>query len=90
MNKRILDLNAQATSAMADEIRHLERVHNRTLTSVETGEIYCEKFAELIVKECLAVLGKDRKAQLDKGDLGTAHIIQQGAISIIKHFEIKE
>jgi hypothetical protein len=41
-----------------------------------------DKFAELI--------GKDRRAQLDKGDLGTARVIQLGAISVIKHFGIKE
>jgi hypothetical protein len=49
-----------------------------------------DKFAELIVKDCLAVIGKDRRAQLDKGDLGTARVIQLGAISVIKHFGIKE
>jgi len=50
-----------------------------------------EKFAELIVRECLELtLGKDRKQLLDKGDLNSANLVQKDIIRVIKHFGVEE
>ena len=50
-----------------------------------------EKFAELIVAECLELtLGKDRKQLLDKGDLNGANLVQKDIIRVIKHFGVEE
>jgi hypothetical protein len=50
-----------------------------------------EKFAELIVNECLELtLGKDRKQLLGKGDLNGANLVQKDIIRVIKHFGVGE
>ena len=54
MNERIRELSDQAHHSTADELAHLQRVHNRTYDLNESAAIYKEKFAELIVRECLA------------------------------------
>jgi hypothetical protein len=38
-----------------DELAHLERVHNRLYSFTEGREIYNQKFAELIVRECIDI-----------------------------------
>jgi hypothetical protein len=52
MNERIRLLSEQAHRSTADELAHLQRVHNRTYDLNESAAIYNEKFAELIVAEC--------------------------------------
>ena len=52
MNERILELSEQAHRSTADELAHLQRVHNRTYDLNESAAIYNEKIAQLIVKEC--------------------------------------
>ena len=56
MNERIRQLAEQAHRSTADELAHLQRVHNRTYDLNESAAIYNEKFAELIVEECTAAL----------------------------------
>jgi hypothetical protein len=58
MNERIRELAEQAERLAEDELAHLERVHNRLYSFTEGREIYNQKFAELIVREC-AELVKD-------------------------------
>jgi hypothetical protein len=55
MNEQIRQLAEQAHRSTADELAHLQRVHNRTYDLNESAAIYNEKFAELIVKETLQV-----------------------------------
>ena len=55
MNERIRELSAIAKHLSTDEAIHLSRVHNRTLSLDEEQEIFTEKFAELIVRECARV-----------------------------------
>jgi len=55
MNERIQDLARQAEKLADDELAHLERVHNRLYSFTEGREIYNQKFAELIVRECAGV-----------------------------------
>ena len=53
MNERIRELSEQAHHSTTNELAHLQRVHNRTYDLNESAAIYNEKFAELIVKECV-------------------------------------
>ena len=52
MNPRIRELSAIAKNLTTDEAIHLGRIHNRTLSLDELGEIHDQKFAELIIREC--------------------------------------
>jgi hypothetical protein len=52
MNEQIRLLSEQAHRSTADELAHLQRVHNRTYDLYESAAIYNEKFAQLIVREC--------------------------------------
>ena len=56
MNERIKELSEQAHHITADELAHLQRVHNRTYDLNESAAIYNEKFAELIVQECIDII----------------------------------
>ena len=56
MNERIRELAEQAHRSTADELAHLQRVHNRTYDLNESAAIYNEKFAQLIVREWLEQL----------------------------------
>jgi hypothetical protein len=53
MNERIRQLVEQAHRSTTNELAHLQRVHNRTYDLSESAAIYNEKFAQLIVRECL-------------------------------------
>ena len=52
MNERIRELAEQAEKLKRDEVSYRERLHNRYCTGDMEEEIFREKFAELIVKEC--------------------------------------
>ena len=62
MNERIRLLALQAERLAEDELAHLERVHNRLYSFTEGREIYNQKFAELIVREC----GKYLEAEAER------------------------
>jgi hypothetical protein len=72
MNERIRELSAIAKNLTTDEAIHLGRIHNRTLSLDELGEIHDQKFAELIVKECIAVHEDDYGVDII-GDLLKKH-----------------
>ena len=79
MNERIRELAEQAERLAEDELAHLERVHNRLYSFTEGREIYNQKFAELIVRECA-----DRIRFCIKNDIDFI------AEDIEKHFGVKE
>ena len=54
MNERIKELAVQARNYALDEKRIYERIHNTEQCMEEYREVYNKKFAELIVKECIA------------------------------------
>jgi len=56
MNERIKQLAEQAKCFMTDDVSHLSRVHNRALSVDEAADIFEQKFAELIVRECADVV----------------------------------
>jgi hypothetical protein len=80
MNERIRELAEQAHHSTADELSHLQRVHNRTYDLDESATIYNEKFAELIVKETMQVVANNlpQNTYLDVAD------------AVIKHFGVEE
>lgn len=53
MNERMIELVIQARNYALDQKRHYERVHNTEQCLEEYREVYNEKFAELIVQECM-------------------------------------
>jgi hypothetical protein len=55
MNERIKELAEQARNYALDEKRIYERVHNTEQCMEVYREGYNEKFAELLVKECITV-----------------------------------
>jgi hypothetical protein len=55
MNERIKLLAIQAKYDARSNRHYLERVHNREITLEEYQEMYDQKFAELIVRECIDV-----------------------------------
>jgi hypothetical protein len=56
MNERIKELALQARNYALDEKRIYERMHNTEQCMEEYREVYNEKFAELIVRECLSIV----------------------------------
>ena len=55
MNQRIQELATQAWHTTSDEVAHLNRIHNRSISQDEVTDIFEIKFAELIVKECAGI-----------------------------------
>ena len=75
MNKRIRELYNQSLVVQNDDAQWIE------------GELDSEKFAELIVKECLAQVDKvDAMLDDDKEKTGVAWV----GLAIAKHFGVKE
>ncbi len=65
MNERIRLLSEQAHRSTTNELAHLQRVHNRTYDLNESAVIYNEKFAKLIVRECLRQVEEQYKPVLE-------------------------
>jgi hypothetical protein len=89
MNERIKELAKQVKRVCGDEISHFERVHNRPLTHNEAADIYNEKFAELIVKECADII--QQEVSLKYKDGGEAEEFMNGhyAASLLARVKIK-
>jgi hypothetical protein len=91
MNERIKELAVQARNYALDEKRIYERMHNTEQCMEEYREVYNEKFAELIVEECMTMCDtvsadylKHRKGAFDFQD---KNIYAEGeaACDIIKY-----
>ena len=78
MNERIKELAEQAERLAEDELAHLERVHNRLYSFTEGREIYNQKFAELIVRECANRIDYWESRQGEHAD------------DLLKHFGVEE
>lgn len=77
MNPRIQELANQARRAARDTTAWMERAHNREVSSEEYQEIRDEKFAQLIVRECIDVVE-------DAGGIDKYHY----TTAIEKHFGV--
>jgi hypothetical protein len=85
MNDRIRELAKQADLIKWDILPSGAR------TPDHASVVKAQKFAELIVQECLELtFGKDRRQLLDKGDLNGANLVQKDIIRVIKHFGVEE
>jgi hypothetical protein len=89
MNERVRELALQAR--VQDRGYFIYQYGGPTGHQSVEKAIDLEKFAELIVRECLELtLGKDRKQLLDKGDLNGANLLQKDIVRVIKHFGVEE
>ena len=78
MNERIKELALQAMTYVT---------HNPKANKRNSGDMFDEKFAELIVKECLAQVDKvDTMLDDDKEKTGVAWV----GLAIAKHFGVRE
>jgi len=81
MNQRIRELSEQAVketqSLMIMEYKNFE------------SKLY-EKFAELIVRECMTTVLKESKWYWDKDEFESANAIQNAARRVKEHFGVEE
>ena len=92
MNERIKELVEWAEQLKRDEVSYRERLHNRYCTGDMEEEIFREKFAELIVKECYEscrsqVLDKETA---DTNELTYNDAVGDCAIGLLQHFGMME
>jgi hypothetical protein len=88
MNEQIRLLSEQAHRSTTNELAHLQRVHNRTYDLNESAAIYNEKFAELIVRDCMDVV--DGYTKQRTFDTHYDAVEQIEALFGIKHFGVEE
>ena len=83
MNERIKELAEQAKNFMTDQVLYQSRVYNRTLSVDESADIFEEKFAELIIREC-----RDIAYEYDEPKLSGPGMIIGNRIE--EHFGVEE
>jgi hypothetical protein len=79
MNKRILELEKQATETVKCGI-------NGTYT---TESFNRKKFAELIVQECMTTILKESKWYWDKDEFESANAVQNAVRRLKEHFGVE-
>ena len=92
MNAKLKELVEWAEQLKRDEVSYRERLHNRYCTGDMEEEIFREKFAELIVKECYEscrsqVLDKETA---DTNELTYNDAVGDCAIGLLQHFGMME
>jgi hypothetical protein len=87
MNQRIQELATQAWHTTSDEVAHLNRIHNRSISQDEVTDIFEIKFAELIVRECAEIVEGFTIEQ----EVALDHYQEYEAGSVLKeHFGVEE
>jgi hypothetical protein len=81
MNERIKELKQQAK----DHADHLDKIG--VDTSME--DIFNQKFAELIVQECMSTVLKESKWYWDKDEFESSNAIQNAARRVKEHFGVE-
>ena len=89
MNPRIRELAEQAERLARDELAHLERVHNRLYSFTEGREIYNQKFAALIVQECIAKVEMRKKFAIEDQHI-VDHAFDLLVYDLESHFGVEE
>ena len=84
MNERIKLLAEQAG------LRFTQLMSNPMVPVVDGKETDLEKFAELIVKECMTTVLKESKWYWDKDEFESANAIQNAARRVKEHFGVEE
>jgi hypothetical protein len=91
MNQRIRELAEQAEKLKRDEVSYRERLRNKYCTGDMEEEIFREKFAELIVRECLEqIYSVTIDNPTDDWDQGYDSGLNQAAETIKTHFGVEE
>ena len=83
MNERIKLLAEQAG------LRFTQLMSNPMVPVVDGKETDLEKFAELIVKECMTTVLKESKWYWDKDEFESANAIQNAARRVKEHFGVE-
>ena len=92
MKQRIEELVNQSKFFANDERRYLERVHNREYSQDEWQDICFEKFANLIIRECVSTLNDMHLWQSvnNQNYPGVWHdAVDQSIDTIKEHFGVK-
>jgi hypothetical protein len=93
MNERIKQLAEHAKDFMTDEVSYLSSIHNRALSTTEAADIFEEKFAQLIVRECMLQcdIPESGNTPLSK-DFNEGHImgVYECFHKIKNHFGVEE
>jgi len=82
MNERIRELAEQA-KFMAEEDINKQISYNTELKA------FAEKFAELIVRECMDTILKESKWYWDKDEFESSNAIQNAARKVKEHFGVE-
>jgi len=83
MNERIRELSLQAGIAANLSADVVERDKNKWI------DLYSEKFAQLIVQECLTICQHNADDNDDQFDLGRVHQAKEITYLIKKHFGVE-
>jgi hypothetical protein len=89
MNERIKQLAEQAKDFMTDQVSYLSSIHNRALSTTEAADIFEEKFAQLIVKECVGIVAK-RKDQAIDDDCNVDEAMTMAEMDLLDNFGVEE
>ena len=92
MSSRIKELVIQARAYALDQKRRYESIHNTEQCLEDYREVYNIKFAELIIRECLAIVEPSsyQKAYPDNmlGGIDGLELLYNRAERIREHFDV--
>jgi len=83
MNERIFKLVGQARKYAWENETHWS-------ANAEREELFEQKFAELIVRECMTTVLKESKWYWDKDEFESSNAIQNAARRVKEHFGVEE
>jgi hypothetical protein len=88
MNERICELAAQSGMIYYSKTKALDNA-NDGMTVIPSLD-GLEKFAELIVQECITTILKESKWYWDKDEFESANAVQNAARRVKEHFGVEE
>ena len=88
MNERIRELAAQSGMIYYSKTKALDNA-NDGMTVIPSLD-GLEKFAELIVAECITTILKESKWYWDKDEFESANAVQNAARRVKEHFGVEE
>ena len=80
MNERIRELALQAMTYVT---------HNPKANKLNSGDMFDEKFAELIIRECAGLLQKEAESSHDEGS-PSYNVLLQESNWMKRHFGVEE
>jgi len=88
MNERIRELVQHAVLAV-DIVTGNEALDDE-LAKMYIPDCFAEKFAELIVKECMTTILKESKWYWDKDEFESSNAVQNAARRVKEHFGVEQ